>query len=105
MFSSPWLTNRIQKMNTNAVTNDWARLKLTPQEIQEARTMWNIPQVYSDDAVESIVNQNLIADNMGKSFITLDLLQNGILIQKIVRYVLQQLHLMDKVQELEIINY
>lgn len=65
MFSSPWLTNRIQKMNTNAVTNDWARLKLTPQEIQEARTMWNIPQVYSDDAVESIVNQNLIADNMG----------------------------------------
>lgn len=26
MFSSPWLTNRIQKMNTNAVTNDWARL-------------------------------------------------------------------------------
>ena len=65
MFSSPWLTNRIQKMNTNAVTNDWARLKLTPQEIQEARTMWGIPQVYSDDAVESIVNQNLIADNMG----------------------------------------
>lgn len=65
MFSTPWLTNRIQKMNTNAVTNDWARLKLTPQEIQEARTMWNIPQVYSDDAVESIVNQNLIADNMG----------------------------------------
>lgn len=65
MFSSPWLTNRIQKMNTNVVTNDWARLKLTPQEIQEARTMWNIPQVYSDDAVESIVNQNLIADNMG----------------------------------------
>lgn len=65
MFSSPWLTNRIQKMNTNAVTNDWARLKLTPQEIQEARTRWNIPQVYSDDAVESIVNQNLIADNMG----------------------------------------
>lgn len=65
MFSSPWLTNRIQKMNTNTVTNDWARLKLTPQEIQEARTMWNIPQVYSDDAVESIVNQNLIADNMG----------------------------------------
>lgn len=65
MFSSPWLTNRIQKMNTNAVTNDWVRLKLTPQEIQKARTMWNIPQVYSDDAVESIVNQNLIADNMG----------------------------------------
>lgn len=65
MFSSPWLTNRIQKMNTSAVTNDWTRLKLTPQEIQEARTMWNIPQVYSDDAVESIVNQNLIADNMG----------------------------------------
>ena len=65
MFSSPWLTNRIQKINTNAVTNDWARLKLTPQEIQKARTMWNIPQVYSDDAVESIVNQNLIADNMG----------------------------------------
>lgn len=65
MFSSPWLTNRIQKMNTNAVTNGWARLKLTPQEIQEARTRWNIPQVYSDDAVESIVNQNLIADNMG----------------------------------------
>lgn len=65
MFSNPWLTNRIQKMNTNAVTNGWARLKLTPQEIQEARTMWNIPQVYSDDAVESIVNQNLIADNMG----------------------------------------
>lgn len=65
MFSSPWLTNRIQKMNTNAVTNDWARLKLTPQEIQEARTIWGIPQVYSDDAVESIVNQNLIADNMG----------------------------------------
>lgn len=65
MFSSPWLTNRIQKMNTNAVTNGWNRLKLTPQEIQEARTMWNIPQVYSDDAVESIVNQNLIADNMG----------------------------------------
>lgn len=65
MFSSPWLTNRIQKMNTNAVTNGWTRLKLTPQEIQEARTMWNIPQVYSDDAVESIVNQNLIADNMG----------------------------------------
>lgn len=26
MFSSPWLTNRIQKMNTNAVTNDWTRL-------------------------------------------------------------------------------
>lgn len=65
MFSSPWLTNRIQKMNTSAVTNNWTRLKLTPQEIQEARTMWNIPQVYSDDAVESIVNQNLIADNMG----------------------------------------
>lgn len=65
MFSNPWLTNRIQKMNTNAVTNGWTRLKLTPQEIQEARTMWNIPQVYSDDAVESIVNQNLIADNMG----------------------------------------
>ena len=65
MFSSPWLTNRIQKMNTNAVTNDWNRLKLTPQEIQEARTMWGIPQSYSDDAVESIVNQNLIADNMG----------------------------------------
>lgn len=65
MFSSPWLTNRIQKMNTNAVTNGWTRLKLTPQEIQEARTRWNIPQVYSDDAVESIVNQNLIADNMG----------------------------------------
>lgn len=42
-------------MNTNTVTNGWARLKLTPQEIQEAR--WNIPQVYSDDAVESIVNQ------------------------------------------------
>ena len=65
MFSSPWLTNRIQKMNTSAVTNGWTRLKLTPQEIQEARTRWNIPQVYSDDAVESIVNQNLIADNMG----------------------------------------
>ena len=65
MFSSPWLTNRIQKMNTSAVTNGWTRLKLTPQEIQEARTKWNIPQVYSDDAVESIVNQNLIADNMG----------------------------------------
>lgn len=65
MFSSPWLTNRIQKMNTATVTNGWTRLKLTPQEIQEARTMWNIPQVYSDDAVESIVNQNLIADNMG----------------------------------------
>lgn len=65
MFSSPWLTNRIQKMNTDTVTNDWVRLKLTPQEIQEARTMWGIPQVYSDDAVESIVNQNLIADNMG----------------------------------------
>lgn len=65
MFSTPWLTNRIQKMNTNAVTNGWTRLKLTPQEIQEARTRWNIPQVYSDDAVESIVNQNLIADNMG----------------------------------------
>ena len=65
MFSSPWLTNRIQKMNTDTVTNGWTRLKLTPQEIQEARTMWNIPQVYSDDAVESIVNQNLIADNMG----------------------------------------
>lgn len=65
MFSSPWLTNRIQKMNTSAVTNGWARLKLTPQEIQEARIRWNIPQVYSDDAVESIVNQNLIADNMG----------------------------------------
>lgn len=65
MFSSPWLTNRIQKMNTSAITNGWTRLKLTPQEIQEARTRWNIPQVYSDDAVESIVNQNLIADNMG----------------------------------------
>lgn len=65
MFSTPWLTNRIQKMNTNAVTNGWTRLKLTPQEIQEARTRWNIPQVYNDDAVESIVNQNLIADNMG----------------------------------------
>ena len=65
MFSTPWLTNRIQKINTNAVTNGWTRLKLTPQEIQEARTRWNIPQVYSDDAVESIVNQNLIADNMG----------------------------------------
>ena len=65
MFSSPWLTNRIQKMNTSAVTNGWTRLKLTPQEIQEARARWNIPQVYSDDAVESIVNQNLIADNMG----------------------------------------
>ena len=65
MFSSPWLTNRIQKMNTSAVTNGWTRLKLTPQEIQEARTRWNIPQVYSNDAVESIVNQNLIADNMG----------------------------------------
>lgn len=47
MFSSPWLTNRIQKMNTNAVTNGWTRLKLTPQEAR-----WNIPQVYSDDAVE-----------------------------------------------------
>lgn len=27
MFSSPWLTNRIQKMNTNAATNGWTRLK------------------------------------------------------------------------------
>lgn len=53
MFSSPWLTNRIQKMNTSAVTNGWTRLKLTPQE---ARTRWNIPQVYSD----SIVNQKQI---------------------------------------------
>ena len=30
------------------------------KEIQEARTMWNIPQVYNDDAVESIVNQKQI---------------------------------------------
>lgn len=65
MFTVPWLTNRIQKMNMSATTDEWKRLKLTPQEIQEARTTWNIPSVYSDDAVESIVNQQLIADNMG----------------------------------------
>lgn len=65
MFSTPWVTNRIQKMNMSATTDEWKRLKLTPQEIQEARTTWNIPSVYSDDAVESIVNQQLIADNMG----------------------------------------
>lgn len=65
MFSNPWLTNRIQKMNMSATTDGWKRLKLTPQEIQEVRTTQNIPQIYSDDAIESIVNQQLIADNMG----------------------------------------
>lgn len=65
MFSSPWITNRIQNMNMSVTTDGWKRLKLTPQEIQEARTTWNIPSVYNDAAVESIVNQQLIADNMG----------------------------------------
>lgn len=65
IFSSPWITNRIQNMNTRAVTDGWNRIKLTPKEIQEVRDYAKIPSVYSNEAVESILNQQLIANNLG----------------------------------------
>lgn len=65
IFSSPWITNRIQNMNTRAVTDGWNRIKLTPKEIQKVRDYAKIPSAYSDEAVESIINQQLIADNLG----------------------------------------
>lgn len=65
ILANPELSSELQKMNMNAVTNDWEFIKLSPEEIQQARTQFKIPDSYPDSAVESIVNQNLISDSFG----------------------------------------
>ena len=65
LFAFPWLTNRIQKMNTAAITSGWQRLKLTPREVLQAKKQFHLPNYLTDAQVESIVNQRLIADSFG----------------------------------------
>lgn len=65
ILANPELSSELQRMNMNAVTNDWEFIKLSPEEIQQARVQFKIPDSYPDSAVESIVNQNLISDSFG----------------------------------------
>lgn len=65
ILANPELSSELQRMNMNAVTNDWEFIKLSPEEIQQARAQFKIPDSYPDSNVEAIVNQNLISDSFG----------------------------------------
>lgn len=66
MYQNSALVKDLQNRNLRVTHPEWQDLQeLTPQEIQEARQLFNIPSAYSDAAVQGIVRQQFITDMIG----------------------------------------